>query len=300
MVREQREGSAGSTVHRRQLGRRLRDARIAARLSLVAAAAAVQRADSTLSRIEGGQVRTRGPEVRALCEVYGVGPEMTEALVALASETTSRGWWHSYGDVIPAWFSVFLGMEGAASEFRWYEPELVPGLFQTEAYARTVIAAENPDVDGDEIDRRVGVRRGRQVVLTREAAQPTFRVVLNEAVVRRPVGGRHVMSAQCLRLAELSELPHIDLRVVPFAAGLHPGMSTGPFIILRFPANGGNRLNDPPTVYVEGYSGALYLDQEHEVSRYDQAFDRIVTAAGDPHGDRSREILWKASREASA
>lgn len=299
MAREP-ENTAGSTVHRRQLGRRLREARIAARLSLAAAAEAVGRADSTLSRIEGGQVRTRGPEVRAMCEVYGVGPEMTDALVALASETTSRGWWHSYGDIIPGWFNVFLGMEGEASEFHHYEAELVPGLFQTEAYARTVIVAENPCVDDNEIDRRVGVRRARQVVVTRETARPTFQVALNEAVIRRPVGGPRVMASQCLRLAELSELPHIDIRVVPFSAGLHAGMSTGPFVIIQFPNNGGKRLSEPPTVYVEGYSGALYMNQESEVARYDTAFDRIIAAAGDPDGDKSREILWRASQEATA
>jgi len=295
-----RENPGGSTVHRRQLGRRLRNARTAARLSLVDAAAAVSRSTSTLSRIESGDVPTRGPEVRLLCEVYEVNPAMTAALVALASETSARGWWHSYGDVIPGWFNVFLGMEETASEFRRYEPELVPGLFQTEAYARAVIATNDPDVGDDEIDRRVSVRRSRQVVVTREAARPTFRVVLNEAVIRRPVGGPHVMKAQCLRLAELSELPHIDLRVVPFSVGQHPGMNTGAFVVLRFPGHGGNRLTDPPTVYVEGYSGALYLDQEQEVARYDQAFDRIVTAAGDSNGDKSREILWKAAQEAHA
>ena len=287
MARDSRESAIGSTVHRRQLGRRLRDARIAARLSLTTAAAEVQRADSTLSRIESGQVRTRGPEVRALCEVYGVDPEMTAALVALASETMSRGWWHSHGDVIPAWFNVYLGMEETAAEFRWYEAELVPGLFQTEAYARTIIAAENPDDTAEEIDRRVGLRWARQVVVTREAARPTFRVVLNEAVIRRPVGGVRAMASQCLRLAELSEQEHIDLRVVPFAAGLHAGVSTGPFTVLRFPANSGKRL-----------SGSLYLDQEHEVARYEAAFDRIVAATGDPHGEKSRDILWKAAREA--
>lgn len=143
------------------------------------------------------------------------------------------------------------------------ESEFVPGLFQTEAYTRAIIAIEFPDLDDGELDRRVSVRRSRQRLLDREKTTlPAFRVVLNEAVIRRPVGDRHTMAAQCLGLAELSELPHIELRVLPFAAGQHVGMITGPFVILRFPANGGSRISDPPTVYFEGYTGALYLDQE--------------------------------------
>jgi len=290
----------GSTVHRRQLGRMLKEARLQSGVSISDAAAAIQRSNSTVFRIEGGDGPTRGPEVYVLCQTYGLSVQMTEALVAVARETTSRGWWAPHRDVIPEWFNLYLGMEQSASEFRWYEAEVVPGTFQVEDYTRAIIADSYPNIDQSDMHARIAVRQQRQALLLRDISPPTIRAVINEAVVRRPVGGRRVMAAQCLRLAQLSTLPNIELRVLPFSAGLHAGVMTGPFTILSFPAPESGRPSDPPTVYVEGYVGALYLDQEDEVMRYDQAFDRISAATGDPSGDKTREILWKASQEADA
>src|SRR5690348_2579065 len=127
-------------------------------------------------------------------QVDGAPAELTEALMGLAKETKARGWWHAYGDVIPEGFDVYIGLEEAASTFSWYESELVPGLLQTEGYAHTLIEADNPGVDEDEIGRRVRLRMARQALLTRVTARPRLEIVLNEAIIRRPVGGIEVMT----------------------------------------------------------------------------------------------------------
>ncbi|MCA1709618.1 MAG: helix-turn-helix domain-containing protein, partial [Actinobacteria bacterium] len=152
------EGTTGSTVPRRQLGRYLRDLRGQARLTVRAAAATLEWSEGKIWRIETGQTGMRSLDVEAMCRIYGASAETTEALMALAKETKARGWWHSYGDVIPEYFDVYIGLEESASHFSWYESELVPGLLQTEDYARTVIRSGNPTVEDAEIERRVSVR----------------------------------------------------------------------------------------------------------------------------------------------
>lgn len=269
---------SGSTVPRRQLGRYLRDARGKARLTVKAAAEALEWSEAKIWRIETGQTSLRSLDVEAMCRIYGVDPDMTEALKGLAKETKTRGWWHAYGDVIPGGFDVYIGLEGAASAFQWYESELVPGLFQTADYARTLIMADN-DVDAEEIERRVRLRMERQALLTRVTASPELRVVLNEAILRRPVGGAAIQAGQLNRLVEVAELPNVTLRVAHFTAGLHHGVMSGPFVILRFPMNGDGKETEPPTVYVDGFTGDLYLDKPQEIERYDRAFERIWEAS---------------------
>ncbi|WP_329067751.1 helix-turn-helix domain-containing protein [Amycolatopsis sp. NBC_01480] len=272
------DGMSGSTVPRRQLGRYLRDARGKARLTVKAAAEALEWSEAKIWRIETGQTSLRSLDVEAMCRIYGVDPDMTEALKGLAKETKTRGWWHAYGDVIPGGFDVYIGLEGAASAFQWYESELVPGLFQTADYARTLIMADN-DVDAEEIERRVRLRMERQALLTRVTASPELRVVLNEAILRRPVGGAAIQAGQLNRLVEVAELPNVTLRVAHFTAGLHHGVMSGPFVILRFPMNGDGKETEPPTVYVDGFTGDLYLDKPQEIERYDRAFERIWEAS---------------------
>lgn len=135
----------------------------------------------------------------------------------------------------------------AASSLSWYESELIPGLLQTEAYAHTLIEADNPGVDAEEIKRRVGLRMERQTLVSRVTAPPRLDVVLNEAIIRRPVGGNEVMSGQLNRLVEASELSNVALRIMPFSAELHHGIMSGPFVILRFPLNGDGKETEPPT-----------------------------------------------------
>ncbi len=271
--------TTGSTVPRRQLGRYLRDLRNRQHMTVKTAAEELEWSETKIWRIETGQTSLRSHDVELMCRIYGAPADLSEALMGLARETKSKGWWQAYGDVIPENFDVYLGLEEAASGLAWYEPELVPGLLQTEGYARAIITADNPDVPGDEISRRVRLRIERQALIRRPAAPLALRVVLNESVLRRPVGGREVMAEQLDALAEAAELPNVTLRVVPFTAGLHHGLMTGPFVVLRFPVNGDGQDSEPPTVYVDGFTGALFLDKPHEIERFSDALEYIWAAA---------------------
>jgi len=288
-------GASGSTVPRRRLGRYLRDLRGEARLTVKAAANALEWSEAKIWRIETGQTSMRSLDVEQMCRVYGAPAEFTEALMALAKETKGRGWWHAYGDVIPEGFDLYIGLEESASQLCWYSSELVPGLLQTEAYARTLIRADNVGVSDDEIERRVHVRIARQALLTRVTATPTIEVMLNEAVLCRPVGGTAVMADQLEKLAEVADYPNVSIGVIPFRAGLHHGLMSGPFVILRFPTNGDGREGEPPTVYVDGFTGALYLDKPNEIKRYDGAFHAIRDVALDDQESKRRILL--AARE---
>ena len=287
--------TTGSTVPRRQLGRYLRELRNKQRLTVKAAADKLEWSEAKMWRIETGQTGLRSLDVEAMCKIYAAPADLTEALMGLAKETKARGWWHAYGDVIPEGFDVYIGLEEAASQLAWYESELVPGLLQTEEYARTVISTGNPGVDEEEISRRAHVRMARQPLIRRATSPLQLQVALNEAILRRPVSGPRVMAGQLARLAEVSELPNVSLRVVPFGAGLHPGLMSGPFVILRFPLNGDGRESEPATVYVDGFTGALYLDKPHEVERYAQAFGGIWAAGLDEPA--SRRLIRQAAEE---
>ncbi|RBQ20758.1 XRE family transcriptional regulator [Spongiactinospora rosea] len=280
-------GSTGSTVPRRQLGRYLRDLRSRSRLTVKAAAMSLEWSEAKIWRIETGHTSLRSLDVEAMCKVYDAPADLTEALMALAKETKARGWWHSYGDVIPEGFDLYIGLEEAASSLWWYESELIPGLFQTAEYARTLIRADNSDVAEEEIERRVDLRMARQTLLARSVAAPQLRVVLNEAVLRRPIGGGHVMKQQLERLIDIGDLPNVTLRVSAFEMGLHHGVMTGPFVLMEFPRNGQGNECEPPTIYAENLAGALYLDKPHEVDRYRVAFTRIWDAALDEHTSKA-------------
>jgi hypothetical protein len=279
---------SGSTVPRRQLGRYLRDLRNAAGLTIREAAVPLEWSEAKMWRIETGQTSLRSLDVEAMCRLYRATPDITTALMGLAKETKAKGWWQAYGDAVPDWFDIYIGLEAAAARITTYEPELVPGLFQTEAYARRIIGAGQSDEDEAEIERRVQLRMARQAIVQRVINPPVLRVALGELVLRRTVGGPTVMSAQLDKLADVSELPNVSLRVVPFAAEYHPGMLSGAFSILRFPLNGGNVESEPPTVYTDLFTGALYLDKPHEVERYDTAFGETWEASLDEEASRHR------------
>jgi transcriptional regulator with XRE-family HTH domain len=283
----------GSTVPRRQLGRYLRDLRNEAGLTIKDAARGLEWSETKIWRIETGQTSLRSFDVEVMCRVYRAGSDMTTALMGLAKETKARGWWQAYGDAVPEWFDLYVGLEAAASKLFLYEQELVPGLFQTEDYARTLIVADNPGVDQAQIDRRVRLRMARQALVRRTIDPPALQVALNESVLRRTVGGHQVMAAQLRRLAEASELPNVSLRAIPFAAGFHPGVLSGSFNILRFPLNGGGQESEPPTVYADLYRGALYLDKPNEIDRYSEAYAGIWQHSLDE--EASRELIQQAA-----
>jgi transcriptional regulator with XRE-family HTH domain len=289
------ETQAGSTVPRRQLGRYLRALRAEADLTVRAAAKELERSEPTLWRIEAGQVAVRALDVEQMCRLYGAKEEMTKALMALARETKAKGWWQTYGDVVPEWFDLFVGLEAAATRMDEYEHSVVPGLFQTEGYARTVISAEHPDESGGEIARQVELRLGRQAILRRPIDPPVLRVALRESVLRSLVGGAAVMANQLDHLAEVSEMPNVSLRIVPAPVGYHPGIVTGAFTILKYPLNGGGQESEPPTIYQELYAGALYLDKPSEAERFDAAFGAIWNTALDEPA--SRDLIGRTAED---
>ncbi|MEV0845102.1 helix-turn-helix transcriptional regulator [Streptomyces sp. NPDC049954] len=289
--------ATGSTVPRRQLGRHLRELRNASRLTVRAAAKELEWSEPKIWRIETGQTSLRSLDVEAMCKVYGAAPELTQGLMGLAKETKGRGWWHAYGDVIPEGFDLYIGLEESAERLSWYSSELVPGLFQTPDYARVLIKRSDPGRDEAEVERRVHVRVMRQALLTRVTAAPRVDVAINEAVLRRPVGGATVMAAQLERLVQLNARDNVSIRVVPYSAGLHAGILSGPFVRMRFPTTADGRETEPPTVYVEGFTGALYLDKINEIGRYDGAFASIWDSALDEAGSTS--LLQQAARELS-
>ncbi|SDD22367.1 helix-turn-helix domain-containing protein [Actinokineospora iranica] len=267
--------TSGSTVPRRQLGRFMKKLRAEARLSVRTAAEALEWSETKMWRIETGQTSLRSLDVKAMCALYGADEEETEGLMALAKETKAKGWWVSYSDVIPEWLDLYIGLEEAAAQIQGYESELVPGLLQTERYARVLIQTDNPGVDPDEIERRVQVRMARQMLLGRRFRPLVLHVVLNEAILHRPVGGTELMVEQLRRLIELGQLPNVCVRVMPFSAGLHYGIMSGPFVKLEFPLDGNGRPTEPSTIYIDSFTGALFLEKSHEIERYATAFAKV-------------------------
>jgi transcriptional regulator with XRE-family HTH domain len=288
----------GSTVPRRQLGRYLRKLREDGHITVKAAADALEWSPQKIWRIENGAVAMRSHDVKTMCEAYGASAEMTEALMGLALQTKARGWWHSYGRDIPRWFELYVGLEAAAGHLRQYESELVPGILQTKAIAREMIRHDQPGISEEECDRQVTVRLERQSLLTRRLPPPPqLDVVINEAVLRRPVGDHDVMAAQLQHIIDMSDRPNVSVRVLPFGAGHHRGAEAGAFVILDFPANG-DKEPEPPTVYCENVTGSLYLDEKEEVATYRAIWADITTLAlGEPE---SRERIKAAVKEYEA
>lgn len=281
------ESRTGSTVPRRQVGRQLRELRNQARMTAKAAALAMDFSEAKLFRMEAGDVPMRALEVERMCQIYGAPDDLTQAMVSLARETKAKGWWQSYSDVISENTAVYLGLEEAASALSLYQTDVIDGLFQTETYTRAIVRASHPaaeSLDVETIDRIAQLRLARQKLLTRPTAPLAVKAVIGEAALRRPIGGPKAMSEQLDHLSGLNKLPNVEIRVMPLDASEHRGVGTGSFTIVRFPSSGNGRLAEPPTVYVEGYLGHLYLDKPQEIDRYDAAWVEIWDAALDKRG----------------
>jgi hypothetical protein len=246
-----------------------------------AAAEALEYSRQKIWRIENGLNAVRVLDVKAMCELYGVPPKMSGALCGLAAETKSKGWWHAYGDSIPSWFELYLGLEAAASHLREYEETLVPGLLQTKEYALSIHQLDSPNASEEDHDRLVTVRMQRQSLLTRRAPEPPrLETVLSEAALRRPVGGPDVMADQLRHLRKVAELPNVSLRVLPLAAGLFPGARAGSFVILDFPPGSKVRvIPEPSVVYSEALTGAIYLDRPEELAAYEHTWHGLTALA---------------------
>ncbi len=271
----------GSTVPRRQLGRLLRQCRTEAGVTLDAAAEALEYSRQKIWRIECGLGAVRVLDVKAMCELYGVSAEATEAMKGLAAQTKSKGWWHAYGDAVPSWFELYVGLESAAAYLRRYDESLIPGLFQTRQYAQAIYRLDRPQSGEEDRERAVQFRLQRQSLLTRRLpAAPRVVQVLSEAVLRRAVGGPGVMHAQLDHLLRLSDLPNVSIRVLPLAAGPQPGAVAGSFVILDFPpTRDGRAAPEPSVVYSESLIGALYLDKADELAAYERVWKGLDALA---------------------
>ncbi|MEE4593578.1 helix-turn-helix transcriptional regulator [Streptomyces sp. DSM 41524] len=261
------------TVLRVVLGKRLQDLREKAGLSFEQAGRALDVTHATIRRMEKAEVGLKLPYVEKLLRTYGVtDPEEVEGFLSLAREANKAGWWHRFRDVLPEWFNTFVSLEVEANLIRAYEPHYIPGLLQTEDYARAVLRAGMPHAPESEIERNVALRLERQALLTRDNP-PMLWVVMDETVVRRPIGGAETMRAQIARLIEEAEAPHIRLQVMPFDAGPHPAMY-GPFHIFRFPIP-----ELPDIAYTETLVSGSYFDQRDDVSAFLEALDRMCAQA---------------------
>ncbi|WP_329224227.1 helix-turn-helix transcriptional regulator [Streptomyces canus] len=281
--------SSAPTVLRMILGRRLQERRQGAGASLEDAARTLRVGPLTIRRLEKAEVALKPLYVEKLLETYGADQQEIDEFVVLAERANEPGWWHTYRDVLPNWFSAYVSLEAGARTLRTYEPHYVTGLLQTHAYARGVLRGGFPNEADEDLGRRVDLRLRRQSLLERPDA-PTLWVVMEEAVLHRVVAGPEVMREQIERLLEVSELEHVSVDVVPFTAGAHVG-ACAPFTYFRF-----EEPELPDIVYTEVLSGAMYLDQRADVSAHLEAHNRMSLLTSDTD---SKALLNRMRKEYS-
>ncbi|MFI6226163.1 helix-turn-helix domain-containing protein [Micromonospora echinospora] len=280
----------GSTVPRRQLGRALKELRVQAQMTLDGAAEALHCSRQKMWRIEAGLGPVRPLDVRFMCELYGANRNLSDALTNLAAETKAKGWWHSYGNAVPDWFELYVSLEQTASHLRGYDESLINGLLQTPTYARGVFQHRD-DVTEEKLEQYVQVRLQRQGILTRRLPRaPEVKIFLAESVLLKRIGDAATMAEQLTHLLEITELPNLAIRVLPLVAGAHYGALAGTFMMLNFPP--GNRSTpEPPVIYSESLTGALYLDRPEEVAAYERVWSSLdVLALG---AGESKQLINK-------
>jgi hypothetical protein len=274
------------------LGAHLRRLREAQGVSRESAGWEIRSSESKISRMELGRVGFKERDVADLLTLYGVtDDEERTALLELAKNANTPGWWHRDGDILPSWFQSYLGLEAAAALIRTYEVQFVPGLLQTADYARAVILLGHATASKEEVERRVSLRMTRQKLLTRPDP-PQLWVVVDEGALRRPVGGPEIMRAQLNALIDATKQPNVRLQVIPFRVGGHAAAG-GSFSILRFPDQ-----DLPDVVYVEQLTSALYLDKREDVDLYATAMERLCVEADRP--SRTSDILHRMLNELDA
>ncbi|MDT0309052.1 helix-turn-helix transcriptional regulator [Streptomyces sp. DSM 44917] len=282
-------GNVNPTVRRRRLGQELRRLREEQGMTAEEVAERLLVSQSKISRLENGRRSISPRDVRDLCAVYQVEDHrLVESLMQMARESRQQGWWHAFAELSPT-YSVYIGLETDASSLRVFEPLVVPGLLQTPGYANAVISGALPEVAQDEVNSRVQVRLRRQQRLHDEENALRLWAVVDEAALRREVGGPRTMIEQLHRLAEWSLLPHVTLQVMPFSAGAHPGVN-GQYTILEFP-----EASDSTVIYLEGGTSDLYLEKPHDVQHYSIMYEHLRAQALSP--EQSRHFLVKLADE---
>jgi transcriptional regulator with XRE-family HTH domain len=269
--------AGGPTVQRLVLGNQLHQLRESRGITAEQAAEAIRGSHSKISRMEHGRVGFKERDVADLLTLYGVtDSEERAALLNLARQANTPGWWHAYADILPSWLEPFVGLEAAASVIRTYQIQLVPGLLQTEGYARALIE-QGSAANEDQVARRIELRVSRQEILS-GPNPPQLWAVVDEGALRRPVGGRDVVRGQLKHLIQMADHPAVTLQILPFTAGPHSAMG-GPFTILRFAEPD---LHD--VVYIEQLTSALYLEKPAEVDSYLEVMEQLCLQA-EPAGN---------------
>lgn len=283
------EPRSAPTVGQVVLGKRLMDLRERAGLKREEAAKLLRVASATVRRMETAEVTLKVPYVQVLLRAYGVAEDEVNSFVELTEEAIKPGWWQRFHDILPDWFSMYVSLEGAASLIRAYEPHFVPGLLQTEGYALSVMhAGAVGQVQPEAIERHVALRMRRQSLLTRSDA-PRLWVIMDETVLRRPVGTPEIMREQIDRLIDASEMSNVTLQIAEFSSGHHPG-TYGPFVLFRFAMP-----ELPDMIYSEYLTGAVYLDARPEVATHLEVMDRMAAQAA--NAPRTKEILKDVRKE---
>jgi transcriptional regulator with XRE-family HTH domain len=283
------DASVDANVLRMLLGSQLRRLREAAGITPDEAGYQIRGSRSKISRLENGRVRLKSRDVTDLLTLYGVTDEdLRSKFLGLVAQSNAPVWWTKYSDILPDWFESYIGLEAAAETIRSFEVQFVHGLFQTEDYVRAMTSLRRKAALPDEVERRVALRLKRQDLI-RRPDPPKIWSVMDEAVLRRPVGGPALMRAQFRHLIEVSELPHVTLQVVPFASGCHAAES-GSFTVLRF-----YEQDLPDVVYLEQLTGAIYLDQRGEVEHYLEVVNELSVEALTP--TETRRFIEQVARD---
>jgi transcriptional regulator with XRE-family HTH domain len=277
------DSGGGPTLLRILLGSQLRQLRESKGVTREEAGYTIRASGSKISRMELGRVGFKQRDVADLLTLYGVvNADERAAVLAMLEEANAPAWWHRYSDVLPTWFQSYIGLEASASLIRCYEVQFIPGLLQTEDYTRAVVKLGQGRLPPEEVERRVSLRKERQQILARPGPVRLW-AVLDEAALRRPIGGRDVMRSQMEHLLSAIQGPNITLQVIPFAAGGHAAVG-GAFTVLRFADP-----QMPDVVYTEQLTGALYVDRREEVDRYIEAMERLCVDAFPP--TRTADVL---------
>ncbi|WP_018682161.1 helix-turn-helix domain-containing protein [Actinokineospora enzanensis] len=280
--------SNGPTARRIVLGSQLRRLREACEISRADAGYHIRGSESKISRMELGRVGFKERDVADLLTLYGVHDEVERTqFLAMVKQSNEPGWWHRYSDLMPPWFNDYVGLEESAARIQTYELQFVPGLLQTEEYARMLAGHGRPELAKEETERRVALRMNRQKVLQRMDA-PKLWAVIDESMLHRPIGGPRVLREQIDHLLEMTRLPNITLQVMPYP--LSGYAAEGSFTMLRF-----TEPELPDLVYIEHLGGALFLDRVEEIERYSRVVDRLTVDAETP--SRSRQLLSKRREE---
>lgn len=292
--------AGGSTLPRRALGRRLRDLRAAAGKSQLAAGLAIEVSKQGIGRLEEGKpVRVCTSQFRDLLDFYSADEETKAEVIDLLQEVraakgdASNGWWRAYSDVVNPHFNHYMSLEQAASKITSFQLTLMPGLLHTQRYRRWIIDTTNTVISEEEAQRHLELVLSRQRKLS-ERRDFTFEVLLSESALRHQLGGPAVMAEQLHRLVEVGGEPNVSVRAVPFNVGPHPGLLVQSFTLLEFPALSG-KPPEPPVVFVEGFTGGLFLEDAGVIGRYRTALDVIRDVASNE--DDTRRLVRKIAEE---